>query len=240
MARLLLLCLSASLVSLALGHSNILNGRASGGSIGPMGSNSFRMGIPRGDTGVPGPPTNNNCPHCVMENRPTNSQTSGQWYTKNAAAHWDNQNQWPSIPCMSDDSFGRRGTLNVRAGELLNLTMYVNADHGGFYRYELASGQSPSNSQFMAKPISPFYSLHESAETYRSYAGRVVGYSKSDTNGYISNMKSSPGAGLGGNRMNPQFQGSSSSYCNQNPSKCNQMQTKCNKRTKMQTNASNI
>jgi hypothetical protein len=76
---------------------------------------------------------------------------------------------------MSNDGYGARGTINVQRGESMEFTFYVNADHGGFYRYELVNGTAPSNAQFMGSPISPWYSLHVNAETNRNYPNRIVG-----------------------------------------------------------------
>jgi hypothetical protein len=197
------LILAAALAALsgeADAHGNIIRASARSGTIGPMGQNALRLGIPRGASGIPGEVMSARCDHCVMENRPSNPSI-GQWYTVNPAAHWDNANTYPSIPCMSNDGYGARGTINVQRGESMEFTFYVNADHGGFYRYELVNGTAPSNAQFMGSPISPWYSLHENAETNRNYPNRIVGYSKSDTNSYIYDMRRPPGAGLGSDRL---------------------------------------
>ena len=77
---------------------------------------------------------------------------------------------------MSFDGYGARGVFNVQAGEQLDFQMYVNADHGGFYRYEFSNGTDPSNDNFMDNAISPWYSLHQSAETRR---GNTVGINNS-------------------------------------------------------------
>lgn len=214
------LALAALVATSVDAHSNVVRVRTSGGNAGPMGQNAFRDGIVRDTDGIPGSVQNFRCPHCVLENRPQQGQTNGQGFTVNPGAHWDNPSQWPSIPCMSFDGYGQRGTLNVRAGESIDIQSYVNADHGGFYRFEFANGTNPSNNDFMGNPISPFFSWHESAETNGFYPGRVVGWNKGDTNNYINDMRGWPGAGLGGARLNPQSQGADSGFCQSNYNSC--------------------
>jgi len=205
---------AALALSSADAHGNLIRISGSGGSAGPMGSNALRAGIPRGDSSIPGPIESFNCDWCVMENRPQNGQMNGQWWSVNPAAHWTNHNTRPTIPCMSFDNYGARGVFNIQAGEQLDFQMYVNADHGGFYRYEFSNGTNPSNDNFMNNAISPWYSLHQSAETNGFYPNRVVGYSKQDTDRYIFDMNRTPGGGLGGDRLNPGSQNPESAPSN--------------------------
>jgi hypothetical protein len=210
----------AALAASVDGHGNLVRVTSSGGSAGPMGQNAFRDGIVRGDSGVPGPPQGFRCDWCVLENRPRNGQINGQWWTETPAAHWNNPNTWPSIPCMSNDGYGSRGTLNVRAGEAINVQKYMNADHGGFYRYEFANGTNPTNDNFMGNPITPWLSLHASAETGSTYPGRVVGYTKGDTDAYIYDMPRGPGGLIGEARLNPSNQDPDSGFCQSNYNRC--------------------
>jgi hypothetical protein len=121
---------------------------------------------------------------------------------------------------MSNDAFGQRGTLSAAAGETVDVDLYVNADHGGFYRYEYANSTNPSNEDFMANPVSPWYSFHASAETVGTYPGRVIGYTKSDTDNYLYDMNRVPGGGLGGDRKNPSSQDPTSSFCQSSFDNC--------------------
>jgi hypothetical protein len=211
---------AALVLSSADAHGNLIRVTGQSGSAGPMGQNSLRDGIPRGDSSIPGPVESFRCDWCVMENRQSNPSINGEWWTQQPAAHWDNPNTQPTIPCMSFDDFGQRGVMDITAGETLDFQMYVNADHGGFYRYEFSNGTSPSSNDFMENPISPWYSLHESAETSNAYPGRVVGYSKADTDAYIFNMNRVPGGGLGGDRKNGGSQNPDSSFCQSNFDNC--------------------
>ena len=87
-------------------------------------------------------------------------------HTAVPAAHWDESDQWPKYACMSRDAYGARGTINAAAGDSVSATVYMNADHSGLYRYELACGAGSNvdsvagneqlNSMFNAAPFRPF------------------------------------------------------------------------------------
>jgi hypothetical protein len=90
---------------------------------------------------------------------------------------------------MSRDSYGARGTLTVRAGENITTSTFVNADHGGFYRFELSYNTNPSNSNFRALPVSHYYAISASNETPGyTYTGRRVGPSDAELQTYIKRM----------------------------------------------------
>jgi len=165
------------------------------------------------------------CDHCVMENRPYLGDGPPNvlpgWWVSRPGGHWDDERVWPeTTPCMSEDSFGERGILELIPGEVLDTTFYINADHGGFYRFELAKGREPSNAEFMDAPISPFYSLHETLETPgHVYPERVIGWSKNETDLYIDRMYA-VGFELGDDRLNQQSFGQSSEHCQNNYVDC--------------------
>lgn len=157
-----------------------------------------------------------------MENRPTNPNTvPSKWWTTRPASHWDNPDVWPeTTPCMSNGAFGVRGVLMMVPGEEVETTWYVNADHGGFYRFEFAPGREPTNADFMENPISPFYSLHETVETPGFiYPGRVVGYNKNETDLYIDRT-TIVGNGMGDLRLNDNQDAFDSAYCANNYDDC--------------------
>jgi len=179
----------ALLVSTADAHAHLSRVNTSGGSASNR--NSIRDGIVRNaGSGIPGSRANYGCDWCVLEGTNTNRQLyPAQWWSQNPGAHTQNSNVWPSVPCMSDDAFGRRGVLTVRPGENITTTTFVNADHGGFYRFELAYNQNPSNQDFMNNPVSEYYSFHEQQETPGfNYPGRKVGWNDADLQQYIQRM----------------------------------------------------
>merc|ERR1719272_487245 len=97
----------------------------------------------------------------------------------------------------------------------------MKADHGGFYRFELASAESaePLNANYVNSPITPWYSLHEESETTPiTFPGRVVGWTKNETDYYLS-VQNVVGAGNPG-RMNAAEQLSDSQFCQENYSEC--------------------
>jgi hypothetical protein len=127
---------------------------------------------------------------------------------------------------MSEDGYGTRGVLRLEAGETIDWEWYMKADHGGFYNFALAAGEEPSNAEFMASPITPWYSLHESAETPGfTYPDRVVGWGKNDTDLYLTRAIQGPFSGWVGasnpERMNPAEREPNSAYC-QDPANYNQ------------------
>ena len=113
---------------------------------------------------------------------------------------------------MSEDSYGTRGVLQLEAGETIDWQWFMKADHGGFYNFQLAAGEEPTNAEFMANPITPWYSLHESAETPGfTYPDRVVGWGKNDTDLYLGRQQ---WVGAGNpERMNPAENEMNSAYC---------------------------
>jgi hypothetical protein len=114
---------------------------------------------------------------------------------------------------MSEDSYGTRGVLQLEAGETIDWQWFMKADHGGFYRWEMAPGQEPSNAEFMANPMTAWYSLHESAETYpATFPNRFVGWEKSDTDFYLS-QQHTVGQALGADRRNQFEEEMNSEYC---------------------------
>jgi hypothetical protein len=211
------------------GNGNLFSVKSTAGTAGPMGQASFRDGIVRADQGIPGYVESFSCDWCVHENVPRQPLLPGclnggcperGWWTENPAAHWDSQGTFPSIPCMSFDAYGKRGTLVADAGEILSVDLYINVDYGGFYRYEYVSFPNPTNEEFMNNPVSPWYSLHSSAETAGVYPGRVVGYTKANTEAYLYDMDSVPGVGLGQRSKNPSHYEPGSSFCLSNFTNC--------------------
>jgi hypothetical protein len=113
-------------------------------------------------TGIPGSEPDYDCDWCVLEGSDLNPYVDGRkWWTQNPGAHVDSSNTWPAVPCMSRDSYGARGVLDVVAGENITTTTFVNADHGGFYRFELSYNTGPSNNDFHANPVSDYYALSD-------------------------------------------------------------------------------
>ena len=226
---------AAALLSLAgcvAAHGNLIKIQAQNGiaqKVEGQDGELIRNGQPRGGTtsngDIPGYPTGGGCDHCVLENRPYIGagppNTSPGWWGSRPGAHWDDERVWPEVtPCMSYDVWGSRGVLELVPGEVFNATFYVNADHGGFYRFELAPGREPTNADFMARPISPFYSLHETVETPgHNYPNRVVGWSKNETDLYVDQMVG-VGFELGNGRLNQNSVGQSSTHCQTNTADC--------------------
>jgi hypothetical protein len=105
---------------------------ASGSGHQPQSKDKIRQGIARNSgSGIPGVPSGFNCDWCVLESTNRNPQRYSQWWSANPGAHTTNANTWPVYPCMSYDSYGARGVLNVRPGENMTTSTFVNADHGG-------------------------------------------------------------------------------------------------------------
>jgi len=176
-------------------HAHLSSVRTSSGQTAsanghePSAKNKIRHGIARNsNSGIPGVPSNFNCNWCVLEGTQKNNQRYSQWWSANPGAHTTNPNTWPSNPCMTYDAYGQRGTLTIRAGENITTSTFVNADHGGFYRFELAYDRG-DNGEFRANAISPYYKISESNETPGyGYPGRVVGWGDGDLQQYIQRM----------------------------------------------------
>jgi hypothetical protein len=218
------LLLAALAVSGASAHGTLVRLQAQNGvATKAQGSNgvNMRTGVPRVGGDVPGEIPSYNCDHCIMENVPLQEGGAGGWWSSRPGSHWDNQDTWPQVtPCMSSDGYGTRGIIEIVPGEVVETSWYVNADHGGFYRFEMAAGREPTNADFMGGAISPFYSLHAEVETPGfTYPERVVGFTKNETDMYQSQMVA-VGAGLGSGRLNANADGQSSGHCLNNYSDC--------------------
>ena len=132
------------------------------------------------------------CDHCALEKtseeKPIVGGDGSKWWTRMPAAHWDEPDQWPIFPCMSRDTFGARGTVRIQPGDSISTTTYMNADHSGLYRFELACAANPTNADFNAGPITPWKALHPSKElapgTTPLPAGRDVGSTRAETDAY--------------------------------------------------------
>jgi len=132
------------------------------------------------------------CDHCGLEKvaaEKTQVGTDGaKWWTKMPAAHWDEPDQWPIFPCMSRDAFGAQGTVAISTGDSISTTIYMNADHSGLYRYELACGEAATNEAFNAAPITPWKALHASKELAPGAPplppSRDVGSTRAETDAY--------------------------------------------------------
>jgi hypothetical protein len=165
---------------------------ASGSGHQPQSKDKIRQGIARNSgSGIPGVPSGFNCDWCVLESTNRNPQRYSQWWSANPGAHTTNPNTWPVYPCMSYDSYGARGVLDVRPGENMTTSTFVNADHGGFYRFEVAFKTNPSNDDFRANPVSDYYALSENHHLETpgyNYPGRRVGPSDADLQLYVQRM----------------------------------------------------
>ena len=108
------------------------------------------------------------------------------------AAHWDEPDQWPIFPCMSRDGYGAQGSVRVSVGDAITTTLYMNADHSGLYRYELACGEQATNELFNAAgaDLTPWLALHPSKELDPAAlplpAGREVGRTRAETDAYYA------------------------------------------------------
>uniref|UniRef100_A0A7S2GJN9 WW domain-containing protein n=1 Tax=Haptolina brevifila TaxID=156173 RepID=A0A7S2GJN9_9EUKA len=136
------------------------------------------------------------CDHCALEKTAAEKGIVGgdpaKWWTKLPAAHWDEPDQWPIFPCMSRDEKGARGTAQINPGDSVTTTLYMNADHSGLYRYELACGEQDTNEAFNAPgaDLTPWLALHPSKELPPGSAplssSREVGRTRAETDAYFS------------------------------------------------------
>lgn len=183
---------------------------------------------------IPGDPTDYNCDHCGLERvmYTANLLTNQKWWTDLPAIYWDLQAVAPTKSCMSKDAFGARGTLRVKPGDTLSTAWYVNADHSGLYRFELACGEDALEANFRLNPLTPWKALHRSKELGGSdklLESRVVGSTRAETDKYYRDRTICTGTGCdskgpalwSGNRhMNPSTQKIDSSYCVNNRASC--------------------
>lgn len=153
------------------------------------------LGCPNQQGALPGGPpcaSEGICDHCALEKTSGEKAIVGgdgsKWWTKMPAAHWDEPDQWPKYPCMSNDAFGARGTASVKPGDAIETVMYVNADHSGLYRFEMSCGEAATNANFNAAPVTAWKALHASKELAPGAAplaaGRDVGYTRAETDAY--------------------------------------------------------
>ena len=179
-------------------HAHLSGVRTSGGSASNR--NMIRNGIVRGADGtIPGPVQDYQCDHCVLENTNKNGQTTGGWWSSNPGAHVSKGNVQPQVACMSGDGYGARGVLGIRAGENITTSTFVNADHGGFYRYELSYNTNPSNGDF--QQITGWWRISENNEG-TGEGSRYVGFNEGDLQNYIQRMNCVGGGCTGNNNPN--------------------------------------
>jgi hypothetical protein len=175
-------------------HAHLSGVRASGGNASNR--NKIRNGIVRAADGqIPGTEEGYQCDHCVLENTNKNGQTTGGWWSSNPGAHVSKGNVQPQVACMSRDAYGARGVLGIRAGENITTSTFVNADHGGFYRYDLSYNTNPSNGDF--QQITGWWRISENNEG-TGQGSRYVGWNEGDLQNYIQRMNC-VGAGCTGN-----------------------------------------
>jgi hypothetical protein len=200
-----LAAVALGLVATVNAHAHLSGVRTASGQTASN-RNKIRNGIVRNaGSGIPGSEATYGCDWCVLEGSNKNAQRySAQWWSQNPGAWTTSSNTWPAVPCMSRDTYGARGTLNVRPGENITTSTWVNADHGGFYRFELSYNTNPTNSDFFNRPISDYYAISVSNETPGfSYPGRRVGPSDADLQTYIKRM-SCTGVQCGGGNIRDQ------------------------------------
>jgi hypothetical protein len=182
-------------------------------------STTYRELISREAGSIPGKETSYFCDWCGLENVPTVDQISGgQWWTSRPAAHWDESHVVPVKPCMSYDSFGDRGLVAVKAGDVLETSIYMDADHSGLYRFEIACGENATESDYMATPITAWKALHKSKDGVSLPESRDVGYTREETDAYFR-ATTCCGAGCSF-RINPSSDGPDSSYCSGDRTNC--------------------
>lgn len=160
------------------------------------------------------------CDHCCLEKVETGSALdSSKWWTSMPAVNWDEDISKPIYPCMSYDDFGARGTMTVRAGDVLSVRIYINADHSGLYQYQLACGSEASNAAFEANPITPWKALHENKEGVQLDPDtREVGSTRAETDAYFL-ATDCTGAACE-YRINRNVESATSDYCINNPDDC--------------------
>ncbi len=164
---------------------------ATGANHQPQYKDKIRHGIARNSgSGIPGEPSTFECDWCALEGTNKNPQRYSQWWSAFPGAYTTNPNTWPVVPCMSNDAYGARGVLQVRPGEGITTSTYTNADHGGFYRFELSYNTNPSNEDFFRNPVSDYYTISASNETPGfTYPERRVGPGDAALQDYIQKMK---------------------------------------------------
>jgi hypothetical protein len=196
---------SAALVATADAHAHLSRVNTSAGE-----SASNRAGIRDGivrdaGSGIPGSESGYACDWCVLEgsNR-DETRYPAQWWSQNPGSYTESPNMWPAVPCMSRDTYGATGVLDIRAGENITTTTFVNADHGGFYRFEVGYNNEPSNIDFHSNPVSDYYALSDNEGLNSQYPGRRVGPADADLQQYIQQMNC-VGAGCGGNIRNRDY-----------------------------------
>ena len=141
-------------------------------------------------------PNQGTCDHCALEKTGAQKGIVGgdasKWWTTMPAAHWNEPDQWPIFPCMSREAFGSGGTAVINAGDSITTTMYVNADHSGLYRFELACGTQATNEAFNAAgaDLTPWLALHPSKEFAPGQPpldrSRAVGRTRAETDAYFA------------------------------------------------------
>jgi hypothetical protein len=192
---------AAALVAVADAHAHLTRVESQFG-VARNREGGIRDGIVRnaGD-GIPGGEPGYACDWCVLEgsNR-DETRYPQQWWSQNPGAYTEQENMWPTVPCMSRDAYGARGVLDIRAGENITTTTFVNADHGGFYRFEVGFNTEPSNNDFHENPVSDYYALSDNEGLNSQYPGRRVGPADADLQEYIQQMNC-VGAGCPGNNI---------------------------------------
>jgi hypothetical protein len=118
----------------------------------------------------------------------TKNKIADKWWTSKPALYFDDKSMWPRFnACASRDGFGARGTMPVKRGDAVSSSFYVNVDHSGIYRFELACGTNAVNQDYYDNPITPWKVLHKSKELENGTPladDRAIGYTMDDVLAY--------------------------------------------------------
>eukprot|EP00462_Mataza_sp_D1_P023963 CAMPEP_0175141808 /NCGR_PEP_ID=MMETSP0087-20121206/12358_1 /TAXON_ID=136419 /ORGANISM="Unknown Unknown, Strain D1" /LENGTH=500 /DNA_ID=CAMNT_0016425359 /DNA_START=122 /DNA_END=1624 /DNA_ORIENTATION=+ len=152
---------------------NLGNDMKNGGNVKCNSNIKVRSGKPRRPGEAGGCNTEGGPDHCILEG----------FGGGDPGRDWTNPAYAPSTPCMSGQSFGQSGVMNVNIGDtaVFEVLMNQGGDHGGMHALQMACGANPSHSDFTNNLVTDWHITSQPKDR----RGQRVGRTRTQTDRYL-------------------------------------------------------